>query len=91
MYRSKTALKGFRAFGASIQRGYISAKAAGYTACTALLVAMLAHPVFASPATPGAAIAGELSGGSAQMMLIIGAVAVLLGILILWAYVKRTR
>lgn len=42
-------------------------------------------------ATPGAAIAGSLSDGTSQVMLVIGAVALILGALILWAYVKRAR
>ena len=41
--------------------------------------------------SPGAAIAGELGTGQADVMLVIGAVAVILGALILWAYVKRAR
>lgn len=40
-------------------------------------------------ASPGAAIAGELSGGKADMALIIGAVAVFIGFLLVWAYTKR--
>lgn len=46
---------------------------------------------FAGATSPGAAIAGELAGGDADIMLIISAVAVLLGILILWAYTKRAK
>lgn len=41
--------------------------------------------------SPGAAIAGELAGGDADIMLIISACAVLLGILILWFYTKKAR
>ncbi|MBH1447460.1 hypothetical protein I5U30_05100 [Stenotrophomonas maltophilia] len=39
--------------------------------------------------SPGAAIATAISGGDADMKLIIGACAVLLGILVVWAYTKR--
>ena len=41
--------------------------------------------------SPGAAIAGELGSGQADVMLVVGAVAIILGTLILWAYVKRAR
>lgn len=41
--------------------------------------------------SPGAAISGELAGGKQDVMLIIGAVAVILGALIVWGYVKRAR
>lgn len=39
--------------------------------------------------SPGAAIAGELSGGEADMILIFSAVAVFIGLLLVWAYTKR--
>lgn len=45
----------------------------------------------ATPSTPGGAISAELAGGRADLMLVIGAAALLIGILILWAYVKRAR
>ena len=41
--------------------------------------------------SPGSSIAGELGTGKADVMLVIGAVAIILGALILWAYVKRAR
>jgi hypothetical protein len=41
--------------------------------------------------SPGATIAGELSGGKADMMLVIGATAILLGLLIVWGYTKRAK
>jgi len=41
--------------------------------------------------SPGASIAGELAGGKADVMLIIGAVAIILGALIVWGYVKKAR
>lgn len=40
--------------------------------------------------SPGAAIAAELSGGKADMALVIGACAVLLGVVVVWMYVKRS-
>ena len=45
----------------------------------------------AQSTSPGAAIAGELASGKSDQMLIIGAVAIMLGVLIVWAYVKRAR
>jgi len=39
--------------------------------------------------SPGAAIAGEVAGGKADMGLVIGAIAVLLAIIVVWAYTKR--
>lgn len=59
--------------------------AAGGTALLASGAAM------ASAGSPGAAIAGELAGGKADVMLVIAAAAVILGALILWGYVKRAR
>jgi|GEM_PF-3323542 len=38
----------------------------------------------------GSAIAGEVSGGKAEMGLVFAAVAVLIGALLVWAYVKRS-
>lgn len=45
----------------------------------------------AQESSPGAAIAGELAGGKTEVMLVVAAVAVILGVLILWAYIKRAR
>lgn len=56
-------------------------------AATTALVSPFA--AFAGGSTPGAAIAGELSGGAADMGVIFAAVAVLIGLLLLWAYTKR--
>lgn len=59
------------------------------TGATAL---MASGAAFAQDAgSPGAAIAGELAGGKADVMLVIAAAAVILGALILWGYVKRAR
>ena len=41
--------------------------------------------------SPGSAIAGELSGGKADVMLVIAAAAVIIGVLILWSYIKRAK
>lgn len=55
------------------------------------LTALAASGLAAAQGTPGASIASELAGGKADVMLIIGAVAVILGALIVWGYVKRAR
>lgn len=70
-----------RAFARSIP-AKVSAGTASFVASAAAL---------AQDSSPGAAIAGELSGGKADVMLVIAAAAVILGALILWGYVKRTR
>lgn len=52
---------------------------------------MASGAAFASGASPGSAIAGELSGGKADVMLVVAAAAVILGAIILWGYVKKAR
>lgn len=72
----------------NVARRFANNTAAKISAGTAALVASGA--ALASGSTsPGAAIAGEVSGGKADMGLVIGACAVLLGILIVWAYTRR--
>lgn len=69
-------------------RRFATSAGAKISAGTATLMASGA--ALASGATsPGAAIAGEVSGGKADMGLVIGACAILLGILIVWAYTRR--
>lgn len=54
--------------------------------------ALMAAPfAMAQSTSPGAAIAAELSGGKSDVMLVIAAAAVIIGVLVLWAYVKRAR
>ncbi len=53
---------------------------------------MASGAAFASgSSSPGAAIAGELSGGKSDVMLVVAAAAVILGAIILWGYVKKAR
>ena len=59
---------------------------AGTTALTASAMALAGGAT-----SPGSAIAGELSGGKADVMLVVAAAAVILGALILWGYVKKAR
>lgn len=39
--------------------------------------------------TPGSAIAGEISGGKADVALVVSAIAIILGFIIVWRYVKK--
>lgn len=64
---------------------YAGRAAAGATALLASGAAL------AQATTPGAAIQSELNGGKADVMLVIGAAAVIIGVLVLWSYVKRAR
>lgn len=74
--------EGFKAASNAFKSGY-GKIAAGSTAMVASGMAL------AGGSTPGSAIAGELSGGAADMGLIFAAVAILIGLLLLWAYTKR--
>lgn len=73
-------------FGSKI-RNATRSNAGRLAAATTAMVAPFA--AFAGGSTPGAAIAGELAGGGADMGLIFGACAILIGLLLLWAYSKR--
>ena len=53
--------------------------------------ALVASGSAMATSSPGSAIAGELAGGQTYVMLVVAAVAVILGLLILWAYVKRAK
>lgn len=59
--------------------------AAGATA----MVASGAALASGGAGSPGAAIAGELSGGKTDVMLVIAACSLILGAIILWRYVKK--
>lgn len=39
--------------------------------------------------SPGAAIAGEMAGGKADIGVVIGACAVLIGLILVWAYTRK--
>lgn len=53
---------------------------------------MASGAAFASGSgSPGSAIAGELASGKSEVNLVIAAVAVILGVIILWGYIKRAR
>lgn len=45
----------------------------------------------AQATTPGGAISAELASGKSEVMLVIAAAAVIIGVLVLWTYVKRAR
>lgn len=72
-----------RRFGASFP--------AKVSAGVATLMASGAALASGGSGSPGAAIAGELSGGKADVMLVVAAAAVILGAIILWGYVKKAR
>lgn len=75
-------------FVSNVARGFKSTTAKVGTGLAALAASGMA---LAQATSPGAAIAGELAGGKNDQMLIIGSVAIMLGVLIVWAYVKRAR
>ncbi|WP_313443520.1 hypothetical protein [Stenotrophomonas sp.] len=58
-----------------------------FTAGSAALMASGA--ALASGGSPGAAVAAELASGKSEMGLIFAAVAVLIGLLVVWMYTKR--
>lgn len=69
------------------------AKFAGAKVATGATALMASGAAFASggAGSPGAAIAGELSTGKSDVMLVVAAAAVILGAIILWGYVKKAR
>ncbi|WP_296252368.1 hypothetical protein [uncultured Stenotrophomonas sp.] len=52
---------------------------------------MASGAAFASGASPGSAISTEMAGGKVEVMLVIGAAAIIIGSIILWGYVKKVR
>lgn len=68
---------------------FSATKAKAAAAGTALMVG--AGSAMATATGPGDAIAAELADGPAQLGIVFVAVAVLIGLLILWAYMKRAR
>lgn len=73
------------------QRGFSSAKALIVAGCLAIGAALAPVVSFAQSTSPGSAIASELSGGKSDVMLVVAAAAVIIGVLVLWSYVKRAR
>lgn len=71
---------------AQVSKGVVARVGTGAAALGASAMALAGGAT-----SPGAAVAGEISGGDADLMLIISACAVLVGILILWAYTKRAK
>lgn len=53
--------------------------------------ALVSGLAMAQTSSPGAAIAGELSGGKSEVMLVVSAVAIIVGLLVLWTYIKRAK
>ncbi|WP_416640636.1 hypothetical protein [Xanthomonas arboricola] len=71
-------------------RRFASSTAAKVSAGATSLVASGAALASGS-GSPGASIAGELSGGKTDMGLVITACAILIGVVIVWAYIKRVK
>ncbi|WP_448133686.1 hypothetical protein [Stenotrophomonas rhizophila] len=69
------------------RRVTVSTAAKVGTAAAGLMASGMALASGAS--SPGAAIAGEVSGGKADMGLVIGAIAILIGIIVVWSFTKR--
>ena len=81
-------LSNLRHFG---NRVVTAAKSTAAKVGTGLATMGAAGLAAAQATSPGGAIAAELAGGKADVLLIIAAVAVILGALIVWGYVKRAR
>ena len=73
------------------QRGVAGVKSMWLAAALATAAVFAPMVSFAQSTSPGAAIASELSSGKSDVMLVIAAAAVIIGVLVLWAYVKRAR
>lgn len=73
---------------AAVQRGFFTVKTAVATTI-ATVFALVASSAFAS-STPGSAIAAGLADGESEMGLVFAAVAVLIGLLLVWSYIKRS-
>lgn len=69
-----------RRFGASA----VAKIGAGTTALVASGAALAS-----GSSSPGAAIAGEMAGGKADIGVVIGACAVLIGLILVWAYTRK--
>lgn len=81
-------MRNIKLINAGLHKAFRSRAARVGAGLTAMSASALA---FAAGSGPGDAIAGELATGRAQQMVVIGAVAVLLGVLIVWAYIKRAK
>lgn len=75
------------------RKAFNGAKSVGAKVSTGAAALVASGAAFAGGGggSPGSAIAGELSGGKADVMLVIASAAVIIGVLILWSYVKRAK
>ncbi len=82
-----------RNFETAARRAVDSVKGLGAKVATGTTALVASGAAFASggATSPGAAIAGELSTGKSDVMLVVAAAAVILGAIILWGYVKKAR
>lgn len=76
----------------AVQRGFVSVKVGASTALLTLLALGMTAPVFAGGGgtSPGAAIAAGLTDGPSEMGLVFAGVAVLIGLLLVWSYIRRS-
>lgn len=72
----------------SIASRFTSKMSAAFFAMSLMLAPGFA---FAQSTSPGSAIASELSTGKGDVMLVVGAAAIIIGVLVLWSYVKRAK
>lgn len=70
-------------------RRFGASTAAKIGAGTTALVASGAALASGGASSPGAAIAGEMAGGKADIGVVIGACAVLIGLILVWAYTRK--
>lgn len=78
-------------FNRAFDRTVATARNAGQKAAAVGTGLLASGAAFAQSTSPGSAIAGELSGGKSDVMLVIAAAAVIIGVLVLWSYVKRAK
>ena len=81
-------MKNVRDFGLRAING-VKARSAQFATGAGALVASGAAFASGGGGSPGSAIAAELSGGKSDVMLVVAACAVIVGVLVLWRYVKR--
>lgn len=84
----KNVLSNTRTTGRSIGRFLKSVPAKVSAGVSTLGVSMVAL-AGGGGGSPGAAISGALEGGDADMNLVFGAIAALLGLLLLWSLLRR--
>lgn len=72
-------------------RSFFAAAKSNMGKATAAVTGFAAAGIASAQGTPGSAIAAELTSGKADVMLVVAAAAIIIGVLVLWSYVKRAR